>query len=128
MGNRNGQDLMERLILYSVRIIKVCEAIVPGPAKEHIYDQLLRSGTAVAANYAEAQGAESAKDFIHKVKLALKELREAMVWLRIIQKAPLIKSPSALDAILNESDELTAIFIKSVQTAQKSQREKQFVP
>ena len=79
--------------------------------------QLLRSGTSPALNYAEAQGAESIKDFIHKLQLVLKELRETYVNLKIIDRSNLCKSDSQLVMTLKENDELIAIMVKSVKTS-----------
>ena len=80
----------------------------------------MRSGTSPAANYAEAQSAESRGDFIHKVKLALKELRETRVWLRMSAKAELIAPSVRLDPLIRENDELISIFVTSVKTASKN--------
>ena len=84
----------------------------------------MRSGTAVAANYAEAQGAESRNDFIHKVKISLKELRETEVWLKIIMEAKLVKSPGSLNSLLDETGELIAIFVRSIRTAKENNLKK----
>ena len=85
----------------------------------HLANQIIRSGTSVSLNYGEAQGAESRKDFIHKMKIILKELRETHICLRIIQQAKLYqKSDSTLSRIIAENDELISIFVRSVDTAQ----------
>jgi four helix bundle protein len=75
-----GDDIEERLIDFAVRIIKVCNALLKGSAEKHIRGPLLRSGTSPAPNYAEARGAESQKDFLHKLKIVLKELNETRIW------------------------------------------------
>ena len=77
----------------------------------------MRSGTSPAPNYGEAQSAESRKDFVHKMKVALKELRETLIWLRIIERKQLC-SPERLPDIITECNELIAIFVKSVKTAE----------
>jgi len=87
-------------------------------------NQISRCGTAGAAIYAEAQGAESRKDFIHKMKLSLKELRETYVWLKMTQKKPLIKPSSKMDPIIKECNELISIFVKSIETAKLNQHYK----
>ena len=110
-------DLEERLIDLAVRIIRTAESLPKNKIGKHIAGQLIRSGTSPAANYAEAQGAESRADFIHKIKLGLKELRETNVWLRIIIKAELIKPVTKLDSLLNENNQLISIFVKSIKTA-----------
>jgi four helix bundle protein len=85
-------DLQERLIEFAVRALNVVESLPNSRVGNHVAGQLLRSGTSPAPNYGEAQSAESRKDFIHKMKVALKELRETLVWLLIIQRKPLVGS------------------------------------
>ena len=80
------QDLEERLIDFAVEIIGIVEGLPETKAGRHLAAQLVRSGTAPAAHYGEAQGAESRNDFIHKMKIALKELRESLIWLKIAGK------------------------------------------
>jgi four helix bundle protein len=79
-------DLEERLIDFAADVIDVVESLPNTKAAAHIAGQLVRSGTAAAPNYAEARSAESRRDFVHKMKVALKELRETSVWLRLIRK------------------------------------------
>ena len=81
--------------------------------------ELLRSGTSPYPNHGEAQAAESPKDFIHKLRISLKELRETQRWLKLIQRVPLIKKPELLDNILQETEELINIFVTSIKTAEK---------
>ena len=114
-------DLQERLIDFAVRIIKLSEILPNTKTGNHIKGQILRSGTSPAPNYGEAQSAESKPDFIHKLKIALKELRETDVWLRIIDKAKLIHPASKLLSIMKETDELISIIFKSIETAKKNQ-------
>jgi four helix bundle protein len=83
-----------------------------------VANQLLRSGTSPAPNYGEAQGAESRKDYIHKMSVCLKELRETRIWMVMIQRKPLIEPPEKLDPIIQECNELIAIFVKSIKTAE----------
>jgi len=110
----------ERLIGFAVRIIKVCNSLPSTSAGTHIANQLLRSGTAPAAHYAEARGAESRNDFIHKLKICLKELNETRVWLKIITKSELLPEPRLLD-IIRESDELCRISNASIKTSKNNQ-------
>lgn len=117
----NSKILEERLIDFAVMILKVSETL-SGTGSGHLANQLLRSGTSSALNYGEAQGAESAKDFIHKIQVVLKELRETNVCLKIIVKAQLHQNDTQLLAALNESNELVSIFVKTVNTAQKNQK------
>ncbi|MBI3464615.1 MAG: four helix bundle protein [Planctomycetes bacterium] len=113
-------DLEDRLINFAVRVSTVVEALPNTRAGNHVAGQLVRCGTSSPANYAEAQSAESRNDFIHKMKICLKELRETRVWLLIIQRKPLIKPPHKLGPLLTECNELIAIFVKSIATAQKN--------
>ena len=112
-------DLHERMIDYAVRIIKLSESLPETKAGKHVSSQILRSGTSPAPNYGEAQSAESKADFVHKLKVAIKELRETETWLKIIQKAKMITPGSKLTSLLRESDELVAILYASIETAKK---------
>ncbi|KAA3614031.1 MAG: four helix bundle protein [Calditrichaeota bacterium] len=112
-------DLEDRLVDYAVRIIKLAESLPNLNIGQHIRGQILRSGTSPAANYGEAQSAESTKDFIHKMKIGLKELRETNIWLKIIVRAELIKPDTKVLPLLEETEELIAIFFKSIQTVKK---------
>lgn len=112
-------DLQERFIDFAVRIIKVSEKLPESKTGKHISSQLLRSGTSPAPNYGEAQSAESTADFIHKLKVALKELRETEVWLKIIIRTKLIHPSEKLTPLLKETDELISILFKSIDTAKK---------
>jgi len=120
MKKERQYDLQDRLVDYAVRIIKLSEALPETKAGKHVSLQILRSGTSPAPNYGEAQSAESKADFVHKLKIALKELRETEIWLKIIAKARMIESTSQLAPLLQETDELIAILFKSVETAKKS--------
>ncbi len=113
-------DLQERLVEYAVRVLNVVEVLPDTLAGKHVAGQLVRSGTSPAANYGEAQGAESRKDFIHKMKISLKELRETLVWLLIIQSKPLVELPKKLNSIIEETNELISIFVVSITTAKKN--------
>jgi four helix bundle protein len=112
-------DLEERLLKYAAAIIRLVEQLPNTRAGNHVAGQLLRAGTSPLPNHGEAQAAESARDFIHKFKICLKELREADRWLRLIALVPLLKPPSWVDPLLTETDELTRIFVKSFQTADR---------
>ena len=117
-------DLEERLIDFAVRNIRTAESLPKTRAGNHISGQLIRCGTSPASNYGEAQSAESRADFIHKMRICLKELRETRVWLLIITKTNLIKPKSKLDPLIDETNELISIFVKSVNTAEKKRRKK----
>ena len=111
------KELEDRLIEFAVRIISVIEALPNTKAGNHIASQLVRSGTSAAPNYGEAQSAESRRDFLHKMKVALKELRETLIWLKIIERKKLFESAKTAD-IVTECDELISIFVTSVKTAE----------
>jgi len=118
----NKHDLEERLINFAVWVIEIVESMPDTKAANHLAGQLLRSGTSPALNYGEAQSGESRKDFIHKIKIALKELRETNICLKIIQRAKLYKLADKINSALAESNELISIFVKSVETAQKNNK------
>ncbi len=120
---RQTYDLEERLLEYSVRIIKIVEQLPNTRAGNHVSGQLLRSGTSPYPNHGEAQAAESPKDFIHKLPISLKELRETQRWIKLIQRVPLIKKSELLNDMLQETEELIKIFVKSIKTAEKRQKE-----
>lgn len=114
-----GDDIEARLIAFAVRIIRVCEALPSKAAAWHIRGQLLRSGTSPAANYAEARAAESGKDFVHKLKIVLKELNETRVWLLITAQAEMLAG-NRLEGVLDECDQLCRIISASIQTARRN--------
>ena len=112
-------DLEERLLEYSAAIIRLAERLPRTPAGNHVAGQLLRSGTSPLPNHGEAQAAESTNDFVHKLSICLKELRESQRWLRLIERVPLIKPASQVDPALRETEELIKIFVTSVRSAAK---------
>jgi four helix bundle protein len=116
-------DLEDRLLDFAARIIRVSESMKPTPAGRHVGDQLLRSGTSPFANHGEAEGAESLNDFVHKLRICYKELRESRRWMRLAQRADLLDQPERLTPLLDEADELIRIFAASLRTAEKK-REK----
>ncbi len=113
-----SNELERRLIDFAVRVIKVADSLPKSPAGKHIAGQLLRSGTSAAPNYAEARGAESTADFIHKLKIALKELNESCVWLKMICQAELMKS-ELLNDLIDENEQLCRMLNASVKTAKQ---------
>ena len=117
-------DLEERLLEYSVRIIKIVEQLPNTRVGNHIATQLLKSGTSPFPNHGEAQAAESPKDFIHKLRIALKELRESQRGLKLIQRVPLVNKSKLLHDLLKETDELIRIFVTSIKTAKRNTRTK----
>ena len=116
----NKFELEERLINFAVLIIEIVNEMPNTKAGNHLSGQLVRSGTSPALNYGEAQSGESRKDFIHKIKVVLKELRETFVCLKIIYRTKLYQLENKIQTALIENDELISIFVKSVETAQKN--------
>ena len=117
-------NLENRLIDFSVLIIEIVIGIKKNRAGNHISGQLIRCGTSVSLNYGEAQAGESRKDFIHKMKIVLKELRETFICLKIIKRTNLYANKQMLESALKENDELISIIFKSISTAQKNLKEK----
>lgn len=115
-------DLEERLLEFSVRVIRVTESMKHSRAGDHIADQLLRSGTSPYGNHGEAEGAESRSDFIHKLRICFKELRETRRWLKLIQRATLVENPTLLVNLIAEADELVRIFAASIRTAESNRK------
>ncbi|MFM7180229.1 MAG: four helix bundle protein [Verrucomicrobiales bacterium] len=113
-------DLEERLLDFAAAVVKLTEAMPNTRAANHVGGQLLRSGTSPLFNHGEAQAAESPNDFVHKMKICLKELRESQRALKLIKKIPLIEDPARLDSLFQETDELIRIFVASLRTAQSN--------
>jgi len=113
-------DLEERLLEFAVRIIAVTESMKRTRAGIQVADQLLRAGTSPYGNHGEAEGAESRDDFVHKLKVCYKELREARRWLRLVQRVPLVAKPDLLSPLLAEAEELVLIFAASIRTAERN--------
>jgi four helix bundle protein len=113
-------DLEERLLEYAARIIRPAERSTRSAAGQHVALQALRSGSSPLSNHGEAQAAESNRDFVHKLKICRKELRETQRWLRLIQRVPLVKRPEHVDPLLQETHELIRLFVASISTAQKN--------
>jgi len=116
LKNAKRGMLEERLLQYSARIIRLAQALPKSDAGVHIRRQIIRSGTSAGANYQEAIGSESRKDFVHKMQIVLKELRETLYWLRVVGASRLLPC-GRLAKIIQESDELIAMTVRSVITA-----------
>ena len=116
-----GDDIQERLIDFAVSNIQLTTKLPKSSAGKHIAGQILRSGTSPAPNYAEARSAESLKDFIHKLKIALKELNETAVWLQIIIRSQMLPIEECID-LQKECDELCRIIGSSVKTSQSRRK------
>jgi len=110
-----GDDIQERLIDFAVAILQLCAELPKTQAGRHIAGQILRSGTSSAPNYGEARGAESRRDFVHKLKVVLKELNETGIWLKIIRRSEML--PVARVSLLEkECNELGKIINTSIKT------------
>ena len=116
------RDLGDRLLGYGTRIIRLVESLPNTVVGRRVADQQLRSVTSVGANYEEAQGAESKDDFVHKLQIVLKELRESNYWLRLLVKSGKISTAQMID-LFDESNQLRAILSKSVATVKGMARE-----
>lgn len=108
-------ELESRLIDFASRIMDLAEALPQTFAARHLGSQIVRSATSPALNYGEAQAAESKDDFIHKMKICQKELRETCVCLKLIAKRPWF-SQDKRTSLLNENNELISIFVASNRT------------
>ncbi|MBK8988687.1 MAG: four helix bundle protein [Chloroflexi bacterium] len=114
-----GDDIEERLVEFAVMVIAVTDRLPDSRAGNHLAGQLVRSGTSPAAHYAEARGAESPRDFVHKLKLCAKELNESRVWLKIIGKGKLLPREQIIETF-RECDELCRILNTSIKTAKQT--------
>ncbi len=118
------KEIENRLINFSVGVINLSKSMGNDFVDKHMANQIIRSSTSAALNYGEAQGAESRNDFIHKTSVVLKELRETHVNLTIISRSKLKADIKLMDHLLNESNQLVAIFQKTVMSAQKNRKSK----
>ena len=118
MSARNAKaiELEMRIVCFGSDIVRISAKLTATPEGKHIANQILRCGTAAAANYGEARGAESRKDFIHKLRIVLKELNETASWLQLIAKSSLLPS-DMISGVLAENRELCRIIAASIKTA-----------
>jgi len=114
-----ANQLERRFISFAATIVSLASKLPKTGPGRHIASQVLRSGTAAAANYGEARGAESRADFIHKLKVVFKELNETTIWLEIIAESSLLP-PEMIVAIVAENRELCRIIAASIKTARSS--------
>jgi four helix bundle protein len=117
-----GEDIQSRLNGFAVQVMALCDGLPRTFAGKHVGEQLFRSGTACAANYAEAWGAESRNDFIHKLGIVRKELTDTLVWLDLVAKRGMV-SDEAVSPVRQECDELCRIVSASRKTAETNQRQ-----
>ena len=121
MKYEKGNDLQERLIEFAVRILSLADKLPNTPAGKHIRGQIIKSGTSPAPNYSEARNAESGADFIHKLKIVIKELNETLVWLEIIIKSKMMKQ-NLLSDLIDENEQLCKIISTSIATTKKKRK------
>jgi four helix bundle protein len=114
-------ELENRLVKFSVAIIGMTKILDDSYASQHLSKQIVRSGTSSALNYGEAQGSPTKKDFIHKISIVLRELRETQINLKIIHDSGLCADNKVIDEISNENNQLVAIFTKTFQTARENE-------
>jgi four helix bundle protein len=121
-GNSGARkyDLEGRLLEFASAMIDLSEKLPTSRAGNHVAGQILRSGTSPYPNHGEAEAAESRDDFVHKLKVCLKELRETRRWARLINRKGWAKDEPTLVFVLSECDELIRIFFSSIQTAQRN--------
>ena len=119
-AGRRRFDLEERLLEFASAVIDLSEKLPNTRAGNHVAGQILRSGTSPYPNHGEAEDAESRDDFIHKLKICLKEMRETRRWARLLRRKGWAASDPTLVFVLGEADELIRIFYSSVQTARRN--------
>jgi len=122
MSDNKKYDLEDRLIDFAIECSDIVEELPQTKLANHIGGQLIRSSSSGALNYGEAQSAESPNDFIHKLKVVLKEIRESRVCLKIILRKPLLPDVK-VQPTLDECNELIAIFLKSIETANRNRKQ-----
>jgi len=115
-------ELQDRVFSFAVHTVHLVRALPNERAAWEIGRQLVRSGTAIAANYEETVAGISRADFIAKLSICRKEARETLFWLRLLKESEIIAPPQKLDEMLSEANELVAIFTSAVRTAQQNQK------
>jgi len=116
---RNNNDLPERFLKFSVRIIRLANKLPKTPAGFAVASQLIKSGTSIGANYYEAQDASSRNDFLNKISISLREARETHYWLMVIKLSQLLPG-DLVDPEIVECNEIISILVKSVKTTKKN--------
>ena len=117
-------ELETRLVKFSVTIIEMTKGLIECYEAQHLSKQIIRSGTACALLYGEAQGSPTKKDFIHKISLVLRELKETHINLKIIDQSHLFSKQEVMDEILDENNQLISIFTKTYHTAVNNEERK----
>jgi four helix bundle protein len=120
--SKGRYDLEERLLDFAASLVRLTEKLPNTRAGNHVAGQLLRCGTSPLPNHGEAQAAESTADFIHKMSVCLKELREIRRWLRLIDRVPLLKQLDECRLLISECEELIKIFFTSIRTSRSKRK------
>ena len=118
--SKSVYDLEDRLLEFAANIVELTESLPNTRAGNHIAGQLSRCGTSSLSNHGEVEAAESRRDFLHKLRICLKELRETKRWLRLVGRAKKLGSPANFGICLNETEELIRIFVASIRTAERN--------
>jgi len=113
-------DLEDRLLEFAANIVELTESLPNTRAGNHIAGQLLRCGTSALSNHGEVEAAESRRDFLHKLRICLKELRETKRWLRLVERVKKLGTSANFAVCRNEIEELIRIFVASVRTAERN--------
>ena len=119
-ASKQVYDLEDRLLEFAANIVELVESLPTTRAGNHIAGQLIRSGTSALSNHGEVEASESRRDFLHKLRICLKELRETKRWLRLIGRIKKLGPPANFATCVNEADELIRIFVASIRTAEKN--------
>jgi len=119
--NGRGDQLSERLLGFVIKVIKIVDALPKTVSGRHISGQMIKAGTSCGANYEEGCGAESRSDFVHKMSIVLKELKETRYWLRVIHRTQILK-PEYTEPMIDECEQLCAILGKSIVTAKRNKK------
>ncbi|HEY2743359.1 MAG TPA: four helix bundle protein [Polyangia bacterium] len=115
---RKGADIADRLVELAAAVIRLARTFPRDTAARHVASQLVRCSTSSGANYEEARAAESRADFVHKLGIAAKELRETIFWLRLVERSAMTSAD--LDLLIEETAQLAAILVASVRTASRN--------
>jgi four helix bundle protein len=118
-ARRKGDDIAERLLDLAAGVLKLLPLLSKQPGAAALVKQLERCGPAGGANYEEARGAESPADFVHKLRIALKEVRETQYWLKLATRAGLIEHRSDAARLIEEAEQLIAILTASAKTVRR---------
>ena len=116
--NEKSNQLSDRLLDFAANVMKITDALPHTVAGRHVGGQLIRAGTSCGSNYEEACGAESRSDFVHKMSIALKELKESRFRLRLNSRTEMLTS-NRTEPVLDECQQLCAIVAKSILTAKR---------